>query len=101
MNIYDIREHFKKELAEKNFVIDRNGSKTIELLGASFHAQESAIFGTPNQEYIDAELRWYESQSTNINDIYGTDFDSKSPPSAWKMTANEHGEINSNYGNLT
>jgi thymidylate synthase len=95
-----IREHFKQELAEENFVIDRNGSKTIELLGASFHASEPAIFGTPNQEYIDAELSWYESQSTNINDIYGTDFDSKNPPAAWKMTANEHGEINSNYGHL-
>ena len=100
MNIQKIRNHFKQELAEENFVIDRNGSKTIELLGASFHASEPAIFGTPNQEYIDAELAWYESQSTNINDIYGTDFDSKRPPAAWKMTANDHGEINSNYGHL-
>ena len=24
----------------------------------------------------------------------------KEPPAAWKMTANEHGEINSNYGHL-
>jgi thymidylate synthase len=96
MNIADIRKHFIQELANKNFTIDRNGSKTIELLGASFHATENAIFGKPNQEYIEAELDWYQSESTNINDIY-TDRD---PPAAWRMTANNHGEINSNYGHL-
>lgn len=96
MNICDIRNHFRQELLNKNFTVDRNGSKTIELLGASFHATEPAIFGTPNQEYIDAEIAWYESQSTNINDI----FIDKDPPKAWQMTANRHGEINSNYGHL-
>ena len=98
--INSIRNHFMQELHDENFTIDRNGGKTIELLGASFIADESAIFGKPNQAYIDAEIKWYESQSTNINDIYGTDFNSKKPPLAWKMTANEHGEINSNYGHL-
>ena len=96
MNIRDIRNHFRQELLNKNFTVDRNGSKTIELLGASFHATEPAIFGTPNQEYIDAEIAWYESQSTNIYDI----FIDKDPPKAWQMTANRHGEINSNYGHL-
>lgn len=96
MNIADIRKHFIQELVNKNFTIDRNGSKTIELLGASFHATENAIFGEPNQEYIDAELDWYNSESTNVNDIYID----KEPPQAWKMTANTHGEINSNYGHL-
>ena len=96
MNIVDIRKHFIQELANKNFTIDRNGSKTIELLGASFHATENAIFGEPNQEYIEAELDWYQSESTNVNDIYID----RDPPQAWKMTANAHGEINSNYGHL-
>lgn len=96
MNIADIRKHFIQELANENFTIDRNGSKTIELLGASFHATENAIFGEPNQEYIEAELDWYQSESTNVNDIYID----KEPPQAWKMTANAHGEINSNYGHL-
>ena len=96
MNIADIRKHFIQELANKNFTIDRNGSKTIELLGASFHATENAIFGEPNQEYIEAELDWYQSESTNVNDIYID----RDPPQAWKMTANAHGEINSNYGHL-
>lgn len=96
MNICDVRNHFRNELLNENFTIDRNGGKTIELLGASFHATEPAIFGKPNQDYIDAELAWYESQSTNINDIYID----KDPPKAWQMTANRHGEINSNYGHL-
>lgn len=96
MNICDIRNHFRNELLNKNFTTDRNGGKTIELLGASFHATEPAIFGKPNQEYIDAEISWYESQSTNINDIYVD----RDPPKAWQMTANRHGEINSNYGHL-
>ena len=96
MNICDVRNHFRSELLNENFTIDRNGGKTIELLGASFHATEPAIFGKPNQDYINAELAWYESQSTNINDIYID----KDPPKAWQMTANRHGEINSNYGHL-
>ena len=46
---------------------------------------------------IEKELDWYESQSTNINDIYGSD---REPPAAWGYSANNHGEINSNYGHL-
>ena len=95
--VNDIRNYFLQELADNNYVVDRSGSKTIELIGASFLADEPAIFGTPNQEYIDAELAWYDSQSTNVNtlaEIYG-----KSPV-AWQMSANKHGEINSNYGYL-
>ena len=90
------REYFKSELKNKNFTIDRTGAKTIEMIGASFIADEEAIFGKPNDDYIDAEIEWYDSQSTNINDIpYGDE-----PPKAWQYSANEHGEINSNYGHL-
>lgn len=93
--VNDIRKHFADELKNENFTIDRNGNKTLELLGASFIADEEFIFGKPSKSYIDAEIKWYESQSTNINtlsEIYGK------TPVAWKMTANKHGEINSNYG---
>ena len=96
ITIEAVREYFKSELRNKNFTQDRNGSKTIEMIGASFIADEDAIFGKPNDEYIDAEIAWYDSQSTNINDIpYGDE-----PPKAWQYSANEHGEINSNYGHL-
>lgn len=94
----DIAEIFQKQLEYGHFVKDRNGGNTIEILGASFVADEPAIFGTPNEEYIKAEIDWYESQSTNISDIYPEG--DKQPPEAWQHTANVHGEINSNYGHL-
>ena len=67
LEIDQIRTYFRNELENENFTTDRNGGKTIELIGASFYADDPAIFGVPNQDYIDAELAWYESQSTNIN----------------------------------
>ncbi len=97
MTVNDIRNHFIGELKDKAFTVDRSGMSTIELIGASFLATEPSIFGTPNKEYINKEMTWYESQSTNINDI-GELWDK--PPDAWKLSANEHGEINSNYGHL-
>ena len=96
MNVANIREHFINELQQERFVQTHSG-KIIEIIGASFLADEDAIFGTPNKEYIDAELAWYATQSTNINDlaeIYGKS------PAAWQYSANKHGEINSNYGFL-
>lgn len=93
--VKDIREHFKKELEAERFTIDKTGAKTIELIGASFIADEDAIFGTVNQEYVNQELNWYRNMSTNINDIR-----EEQPPAAWKYAANDHGEINSNYGYL-
>lgn len=93
----DIRKYFINELKAENFVTDKTGQKTIEMIGASFLADESAIFGEPNQQYIDAEINWYDSMSTNINDIYKGD---KPAPQAWQYSANAHGEINSNYGLL-
>ena len=96
-SVSDIRQFFIDELNDGAFTVDRSGQKTIELVGASFLADEPAIFGTVNQDYVDAELRWYESESTNIYDIYE---DEKDPPQAWQYSANTHGEINSNYGYL-
>ena len=96
-NVNDIRNYFIEELKAERFTTDKTGQQTIEMLGASFIADEPAIFGTPKQEYIDAELAWYESGSTNINDIHGKD---KEPPAAWKYAADAHGNINSNYGHL-
>ena len=96
LKVNDIRKHFIEELKNESFSRDKSGVKTIELIGASFHADEEAIFGKPNAEYIADELHWYSSMSTNIHDIGNRD----EPPAAWKYSANEHGEINSNYGTL-
>jgi len=95
--VHDIRSYFKEALHKEQFTIDKTGQKTIELIGASFIADEPSIFGRPVQKYIDAEINWYISQSTNIHDIYD---EGRAPPEAWKYSANEHGEINSNYGHL-
>ena len=94
----DIAEIFVNALEAKQFTIDKTGQKTIEIIGASFLADKPAIFGTVNEAYVDAELKWYESESTNITDIYPEG--DKEPPQAWQFTANIHGEINSNYGHL-
>jgi len=98
LKVQDIRKYFANEKINSRFVTDKTGQKTIELIGASFIADEPAIFGTPSEDYIRKEISWYDSQSTNIFDINkesGAD-----APDAWKYAANTHGEINSNYGHL-
>lgn len=97
MRTQDIRNLFRINLRDENFVVDKTGVKVIEQMGASFIANEPSIFGEPNDDYIHREFDWYYSNSTNINDIYGGD---RSPPKAWEYSANKHGEINSNYGLL-
>lgn len=92
----DIANTFINHLEHENFVEDKTGQKTIEIIGASFVADKPAIFGEPNEKYIEHELMWYNTQSTNVYDIYGH----TQAPKAWLYTANKHGEINSNYGHL-
>ena len=92
--ISDVRNLFKSKLLNEVFTIDKTGQKTIEWIGGSFLADEPAIFGEPNQDYIDRELTWYKSQIGNVNAIPGK------VPAAWKMAANDWGEVNSNYGQL-
>ena len=95
-SVKDIRKYFIDELKDEAFTIDKTGQKTIEMIGASFIADEESIFGLVNRDYVEAEIAWYEKQSTNIHDIdYGDN-----PPAAWTYAANNHGEINSNYGKL-
>jgi thymidylate synthase len=88
----DMRYALADELASKRFVTDKSGVKTIEILNASFIADEEALFGTVNQEYVARELEWYRSMSLNVEDIPG------GPPAIWKQVADKNGIINSNYG---
>lgn len=71
--VSDVRDYFigAKQGGGYGRTIDKTGVQCIELIGASFLADEPAIFGEPNIEYINAEINWYESQSLNIHDIYG------------------------------
>ena len=95
MNVSDIRNILQTMYDKQQFITDKTGCKTIQILGASFIADEPTIFGKVNQEYIDAEINWYKLGSTNIHDI---DYDPT--PAAWQYTADKNGEINSNYGRL-
>jgi len=95
--VNDIRNEFILKRRNLEFNDDRSGQKIIEMLGASFVADEPSIFGKPSKTYIEREIDWYMKQSTNINDIYGWD---RKPPEAWQHSANTWGEINSNYGHL-
>ena len=95
----DIAEIFTNALESKQFTKDKTGCRTIEILGASFLADKPSIFGAVHEEYVDAEIEWYESRSTNINklaELYGV----PKAPLAWIYSANDYGEINSNYGKL-
>ena len=94
LRVADIRKIFIQRLKDEEFVIDKSGVKTIELIGCSFKADETSIFGEPNHDYENRELEWYKSQSLNVNDIPG------GAPVIWKQVADKDGFINSNYGNL-
>ena len=92
--IQDIRSYFISALENEEYVEDKTGVKTLDLVGASFLADAPAIFGTPNEEYISREIAWYESQSLNVEDIPGE------TPAIWKSISSDSGQINSNYGYL-
>jgi thymidylate synthase len=92
--VSDIRAKLIQKYKDQDFVIDKTGVKTIELIGESFIADEDWIIRQPNYEYIERELEWYKSQSLYVDDIPGE------TPAIWKQVASKHGRINSNYGHL-
>ena len=67
-------------------------SGMLEIVNASFIADEPSIFGEVNDEWNARELRWYMSQSLNTNDI------APPVPAVWQQVASKKGRINSNYG---
>ncbi len=92
LRVKDIRKMFKTAYDNQEFTLDRTGAKTIEILGATFIADEDYIVRTPNYEYIEREIEWYESMSLYVKDIPGK------TPTIWEAVSSKHGEINSNYG---
>ena len=95
---YDTRRvhHMVKDLSEqhclKNYVVDTNGTKTVEIMNANFLADKDHMFRPKNDDYIKREIEWYMSQSLNVNDIPGE------TPWIWKQIASPLGFVNSNYG---
>lgn len=92
--VSDIRAKLIQKYKNEDFVIDKTGAKTIELIGESFVVDEDWIIRPPNYEYIERELAWYKSQSLYVEDIPGQ------TPAIWKHVADKNGKINSNYGYL-
>jgi len=92
-NVRNIQDAFVNLYKSKQFVTDKTGVKTIELVGASFVCDKPAIFGEPNWDYIKRELEWYESESLNVNDLQPT-------PQIWQDISDKDGMIHSNYGYL-
>ena len=97
MYVEDIREGFRQLKETGN--IRKNG--TYEMRGVSFTADSPYIFGTPNQDYINAEIQWYDSYddkdnySTSVDrlaDIYGKRV------KIWDDVCNDQMQVNSHYG---
>ena len=65
-NVEDIRNDVVFNFVHENFVEDKSSCKVIEIINASFEANENSIFGKPNEDYIKRELEWYESKSLNV-----------------------------------
>jgi len=93
-SVADIRDIIIEKYRDGDFVVDRTGAKTIEVIGATFLADEDWIIRKPNTEYIQRELEWYQSMSLYVDDIPGE------TPKIWQDIASTEGKINSNYGYL-
>jgi thymidylate synthase len=94
MRVKDIRDLIIEKYKNKEFVIDKTGQKLVEILGATFNADEDYIIRETNFEYAKREIEWYESQSLNVYDIPGK------VPKIWQDVSDRNGFINSNYGYL-
>lgn len=90
--VADIRAEFVRLKNAEEYVIDKSGSKMLEIVGATFIADEEAAFGEVSWNYVEREIEWYESMSLNVNDIPGK------TPAIWTQVADPDGFINSNYG---
>lgn len=92
LTVGNIRQLIIDKYLSEDYVIDRTGAKTIEIIGATFVADQDYVIRKPAYAYIERELEWYKSQSLNVNDIPGE------TPQIWKDIASTEGQINSNYG---
>lgn len=92
--VSDIRKKLIEKYIAGDFVVDKTGVKTVELIGESFIADTGFLIREPNMEYVERELEWYKSQSLFVSDIPGQ------TPKIWEQVSSSEGKINSNYGFL-
>lgn len=92
--VMNVREWFMDLKKSEEYITDKSGCKMFEVTGATFIADEPAIFGKVNEDYVQREIAWYEKGSRNVNDIPG------GPPAEWVRCATPEGLVNSNYGHL-
>lgn len=95
MKTNDVLEIFKNKYKNNIFRTIGNAvqqSKTIEIQNIQFEVDKPWIVREPNEEYFQRELKWYQTESLNVNDI------PDGAPKMWKSCATPDGYINSNYG---
>lgn len=88
----DIKSKLIELYNNNEFVIDKNGGKTVEIINANFIADKPYILREQNNEYISREIEWYKSESRYVKDIPGV------VPEIWNSISSTDGKINSNYG---
>lgn len=99
---HKIVEPLYKKISKNDFVIDKSGSKTVEILNCSlelnpvFPVVEFVGRKTPIS-YCQEELKWYNSQSLSV---WYPDKESgiASKAKLWNVVCSDNGKVNSNYG---
>jgi thymidylate synthase len=89
-----MRNAFSQLYEAEQFVIDKTGVKTLEIINASFVANGHSIYGKVDDEYLKKEIAWYLTEKQNIQAM------DPPVPALWSSTAGVDGETNSNYGFL-
>ncbi len=79
ITIAAVREYFINQLRFSKFTTDRTGAKTIEMIGASFIADEDAIFGKlipfqgiESNKFIKAVVIYGENPLSQLDGTIGT-----------------------------
>jgi thymidylate synthase len=97
-SVEEIRHEFREQLRLGQIVPGaKPDDDTIEILAAQFEPKlhclsDRSIFGRVDEDYVERELQWYESQSLKVADM-------RPPvPKIWQDIASLGGEVNSNYG---
>ena len=88
---FDVND-IRNTLVDKWYNKDFDDTGNVAIISASFVADEAYIIRPPNVEYVERELKWYLSESLNVNDI------PDGVPTIWQQVSDKDGFINSNYG---